>query len=436
MAGGSSEKINHWEVDEQRRFVDQLSEQERCDLFRDLEIEDSVDLLDALAPAQAVEIVKSLPCELNADLIEELPANLANLVLRELPQDDTQEIIEEIENGAKAEILESRLNYAEHTAGAMMRWYALSYEDHITVGEFLADLKKRQSEYNDEDLQYFYTIDKSGRLTGVINSRSVLLAEMDAPLERLKIPNPFSVLDTAPLEELDDIVADKHYLSFPVVSKSGKFLGVVGRDVILDAIADDQAEQFLRSRGIVGGEELRSMSLLSRCVKRLSWLTPNIGLNMFGAVVIAMFQSTLEQVILLAVFLPVISNMSGCSGSQAIAVSIRELTLGLVTPRDVMRVIKKEFLIGLPSGILLGILLGVIAGVWGKNAMLGCVIGAALFLNTIISVVLGGMLPLVLKKLKIDPALASAPVLTMCTDLCGFFLALSFTTLSLDYILT
>lgn len=266
----------------------------------------------------------------------------------------------------------------------------------------------------------------------MINSRSLLLAEESTLLSEIKIHSPYTVLDTTPLEVLDDVIEDKHYLSFPVVDAQQRFLGVVGRDAILDAVTEREADQFLKSKGVVGGEELRSMPLLSRGLKRLSWLAPNIGLNMIGAGVISLFQETLTEVILLAVFLPVVSNMCGCSGSQAIAVSIRELTLGIVTPRDVWQVVRKEILVGMPSGLLLGCLLGLISGIWAQSWIFGAVIGVSLFLNTVVSVIIGGGLPLILKRLKIDPALASSPILTTCTDLCGFFFILSLATMTLE----
>jgi magnesium transporter len=126
--------------------------------------------------------------------------------------------------------------------------------------------------------------------------------------------------------------------------------------------------------------------------------------------------------------------MSGCSGNQAVAVSIRELTLGLIKPKEIFRVLKKELGIGLLNGVTLGLLLGLVAFLWKNNVYLGFVIGGALATNTIVAVSLGGSIPLMLKFFKIDPALASGPILTTVTDMCGFFFALSFATMALKFI--
>ncbi|NNK33873.1 MAG: magnesium transporter, partial [Xanthomonadales bacterium] len=164
---------------------------------------------------------------------------------------------------------------------------------------------------------------------------------------------------------------------------------------------------------------------LLRSRRRLSWLSANIGLNIIAASVIAVYEDTLSAVIALAVFLPIVSDMSGCSGNQAVAVSMRELTLGAAEPRDVARVWGKEVSVGLINGSVLGLLLGLAAWAWKGNPLLGMVVGAALALNTVLAVSIGGTVPLLLKRFGVDPAVASGPLLTTITDMCGFFLVLS-----------
>ena len=170
------------------------------------------------------------------------------------------------------------------------------------------------------------------------------------------------------------------------------------------------------------------MPLLERSWHRLSWLSINIVLNVAAASVIALYQDTIQAAITLAVFLPIISDMSGCSGNQAVAVSLRELTLDLVRPYEVLRVLWQEIGVGIINGTLLGALLGTLAWLWKGNPYLGLVVGGALALNTVLAVALGGAVPLILRHMKKDPALASGPILTTVTDMCGFFLVLSFAT--------
>ena len=167
------------------------------------------------------------------------------------------------------------------------------------------------------------------------------------------------------------------------------------------------------------------MPLAVRARRRLAWLSVNIFLNVIAASVIAVYQETLAQVIALAVFLPIISDMSGCSGNQAVAVSMRELSLGLVRPSELMRVWLKEVSVGLINGLALGLLIAAVAFLWKGNPFLGLVVGTAMMVNTVVAVSLGGTLPLFMRRLGMDPALASGPILTTVTDMCGFFLVLS-----------
>jgi magnesium transporter len=196
--------------------------------------------------------------------------------------------------------------------------------------------------------------------------------------------------------------------------------------VDVEQAAEERSNRnFLKFMGIVGGEELRTMPLRFRSMRRLSWLTVNILLNIIAASIIAFHQDTLTAVISLAVFLPIISDMSGCSGNQAVAVSMRELTLGVVRPSELWRVFRKEAAIGLINGVVLGMLLGTVGWIWQGNVMLGAVVAVALAANTLIAVCFGGLIPLVLRGCGQDPALASGPILTTITDMTGFFLVLT-----------
>jgi magnesium transporter len=211
-------------------------------------------------------------------------------------------------------------------------------------------------------------------------------------------------------------------------------LGAIRRRAVFDAITERADESYLKSQGIVGGDEFRSMPLYVRSGRRLSWLTVKIFLNLASASVIALYEGTLAAAFTLAVFLPIVSDMSGCSGYQAVAVSMRELALDIIKPSDVARVCLKELLLGLVTGVLLGLLLACVAWLWKGNPWLGLVVGTALAANTVVAVVIGGALPLLLKGLRVDPALAAGPVLTTITDTGGFFLVLSLATLALPHL--
>jgi magnesium transporter len=166
------------------------------------------------------------------------------------------------------------------------------------------------------------------------------------------------------------------------------------------------------------------MSWTSRVLRRAPWLVVSLVLSLAAASVIGWYQETLAVAIALAVFLPVISGMGGNSGNQALAVSIRELSLGLVQPQEILWVVLKEISVGLTNGLFLGLAVATICFAWQRNIRLSVVVGAAIALNTLVAACLGGILPLLLKKCRLDPALASGPVLAAVNDLCGFLFAL------------
>jgi len=225
------------------------------------------------------------------------------------------------------------------------------------------------------------------------------------------------------------------FVGLPVVDEDGRLVGIVLRSDIEEAHGERAEEALMRFGGIIGGEELRSMPVLPRAFRRLSWLCVNLAFSLAAAGVILFYKETIEQVIILAFFIPVIGNMSGCSGNQAVAVSIRELTLGLIKPQDFMRVFTKEAQVALVNGVILGVILGVISYIASGNLTLGLVVGGALACNTLVALVLGGLVPLILRAMKADPALAAPLVVTTIADMCGFFLVLATAHLLIDKII-
>lgn len=416
-------KTIDWE--DQRWAVSRLSEDELGVLVGILGSEDAAKLLSHLAEAQAVEILEELESSDAAEILTFLPLEISSDLLRELHEEDAEGILAVIPDEEDRSELERKMAYPEGCAGSLMYGGAVTFPVAATVGEVLGDLGEHAEDYSDRDVQYLYVVEENESLVGVLRLRDLVLSRRVKPVRDLMIPDPFTVKDTMELDELAEIFEQKKFFGLPVVNEKGILLGVLPRDAVKREAAEEQADMFLQASGIVNGEEIRSMPLMERCWKRLAWLGPNIGLNLVAASVIAANEATLREVIALAVFLPIVSDMSGCSGNQAVAVSIRELTLGILRPGDYMRVVLKEGAVGMINGFVLGCVLGSIAALWKGNLMLGLVVASALMLNTILSVLLGGMVPLFLKRMKVDPALASGPILTTCTDMCGFFLVLT-----------
>lgn len=401
-------------------------------------------LLGMLSPETAAELVEEAPSELAVTLIEHLDSAVAAKIMEELHSDTQADIVQEMETESSEALLSAmdyesaegvrRLSqYDPDTAGGLMELEAFSFPVDGTVGGVLRSLIEGDEAFERHRGQHPYIIDKNGKLVGVVSLRNMLRSKRSVQLVDI-MHAPISVMPETSQEELADLFDENPFLGIPVVDDSGILLGVVSRLEFAEAELERAEQQSLSRQQI--GDELRSMPTLLRSRRRLAWLSSNIVLNIIAASVISAYEETIAAVIAIAVFLPMVSDMSGCSGNQAVGVSMRELSLGLTRPVDLFHVLKKELGVGIINGIVLGILIGIVAWVWKDNGYLGLVIGLALTMNTLLAVSIGGTVPLVLKNFGIDPAVASGPLLTTVTDMAGFFLVLSLATLFMPQLLS
>lgn len=430
-AGALASQIDSMSAEQQRFAMSHMSGEMQSALIELLSAVDAAHLLEHLPEAQAVDILEEIPPAAAADIVESLPDDVGVDLLREMSEADTEAVLAELDDRKEAESLRERTEYEWDTAGGLMTQAYAVFDSGLAVGQVISQLGEQAEKYEDMDVQYVYVTGAGGQLLGVLRLRDLVLARRERSVKDVMICDPVSVSSESDYDFLREVFDEKNYIGLPVIDPDGTLVGVVTKQAVEEAIAEHQTEDYLHSSGIVGGEELRSMPMFQRSRRRLAWLGPNIILNLIAASVIARYESTLEAVIALAIFLPIVSDMSGCSGNQAVAVSIRELTMGLIRPNEFLRILWKEGVLGLMNGLVLGIALGTVAGVWQGNAWLGLVIGGALALNTILSVILGGSVPLLLKRFGVDPAIAAGPILTTCTDMCGFFLVLNLASLIL-----
>ena len=422
-------------------FVDELDPREAARAVCELTLEDEAELLRRLSPESAADLIDDVP---EVDAVEALQAvepPVAAAIIDQIPSDHRADLVSAMRKPEANAILQAMdpyladklaelASYDDDTAGGLMITEVLAFRQFSTVNQVLETLRRDVDRLRQLEVQYAYVIDISRRLVGVLRLRDMLLAAGDRQLSEIMIRNPMSIHVDTELPQLEEFFDDHAFLGVPVINDNRQLLGVVTREAVDERTQTNAASDYRRSMGVVQ-EEIRTMPVLKRSRLRLSWLSVNILLNVVAASVIAGFQSTLEQVIALAVFLPIISDMSGCSGTQAVAVTMREISLGLISPGEIFRVWRKEISLGLINGAALGGLLGLVGWLYGGNGWLGVVVGLALATNTCVAVLIGSALPLVLKRRGVDPALASGPILTTVTDMCGFFLVLGLATLML-----
>lgn len=425
-----------------KKHFEQLTSEESVLLVSHLSKEDQVKLVSILSSIEAAHLITEIPEVQAKDILERMPSTDAAAVIGELKSNEQADLIGEFDwENAEAilaempqegiESLRSLIEYPPDTAGGLMITEFLAFDEKMTVRDVSRHLREKSTEYRQYNVQYMY-VTSNAEFYGVLQVRDLLLNKPNELLSNIAIKNALTVNVNAPLEELIVFFDTHDFYGVPVLDETSHLIGIVMRKDIRKEESELVTKELLETQGIVGGEELRTMPFLLRSRRRLSWLSVNILLNIAAASVIAFYQDTLTAAIALAVFLPIISDMSGCSGNQAVAVSLRELSLGVIKPFEMRRVWLQELSVGTVNGIALGSLLGLVAWLWQGSIYLGLVVGLALALNTILAVSIGGTIPLLLKKMKVDPALASGPILTTVTDMFGFLLALSLATAAIS----
>ncbi|MEP5610754.1 MAG: magnesium transporter [Cyclobacteriaceae bacterium] len=412
--------VSHLNRDHQVKLVSLLSSTEAAHLITEIPEVQAKDILERMPSQEAAYVIGELKSNEQADLIGEFNSENAEAILSKMEQ-------EGIEN------LRNLIQYPTDTAGGLMVTEFLAFDKKMTVRDVSRHLREKSEEYRQYNVQYMY-VTSNDQFHGVLQVRDLLLNKPDELLSNISIKDALTVNVDATLDELINFFDTHDFYGVPVLDGARHLIGIVMRKDIRKEESELATKELLETQGIVGGEELRTMPVLLRSKRRLSWLSVNILLNIAAASIIAFYQDTLSAAIALAVFLPIISDMSGCSGNQAVAVSLRELSLGVIKPFEMRRVWFQELAVGIVNGLALGSLLGLAAWLWQGSIHLGLVVGLALGINTIIAVSIGGTIPLLLKKMKVDPALASGPILTTVTDMFGFLLALGLASASITHL--
>jgi len=409
-----------------------LQESERVALFQMLNSSMAANIVERMNENEQVDVVSSLQPDVASGIIGQMDSDDAVDVLGDLPKEKTDAILAAMPR-TRADQTRRLIAYDADSAGGIMATEFVALKETLSVHQALKTLREKYSRLGDERATYVYTVDRKGTLSGVLQLRDLVTRQPAELLKNIKI-NDVTYLDVnTDKYEVAQTFRRHRYLALPVVDNTKRLVGVITGDDVVDLIQEITTEEMMKLQG-VSLDETRTLPVLKMVRRRVSWLSINIFLNIIAASVIAFYTDTLKAVIALAVFLPIISDMSGVSGMQAVAVSIRDLALDRTSPKELGKVLWKEARIGFLNGLILGAEIGLVAYFWKGLPFLGVVVAVSLWLNTILSVCLGSGLPLVLKRFHLDPAIASGPLLTTVTDLMGFLIVLSLATRFLSYL--
>ena len=395
--------------------LEEFDPSEAGKLITSLPIETSVKIFESLRPRAIIEIVEILKDSYVEEIFKQMDTEDVVDVFERSTEDETEEILEILDKSTKLNI-NKRLAYPENSVGRQMSEEVAKISTGLKVKDALKELKALHD--NVEDLIYVYSVDNEGKLTGVISFREIVFADENELIKNVMIQNPISINPSSDQEEAAILIKQYELLALPVVDKSNKLIGQTTVNTALDVIQTEIAEDFSQSFG-AGAEETIFTPIQKSIRLRLPWIAINMGLAFIVSLLISQFEETIASDILLAALMPVVALVGGNSGAQSLAIVIRALARNDVSDARVFEVIGKQTFIGIINGIFVGVLSFLILSFIGLNDY-SLALSIAVFGNIFIGNLFGSSIPLMLKKIGFDPALASNIFLTLITDIAGF----------------
>src|SRR3954465_2680965 len=392
----------------------------------------------------AMEALSELGPEAGAALLRERSADEIMKLTQELPSDDAAALIDYLPEELSAAVLEllqkrpagggvgDLLEYAEQTAGRIMNPKVFALAEDMTAAEAITAL---QGSRDVEVVFYLYVIDARRHLVGVVSLRRLLLVAPDTPLKRIMTTDLMSARADMDQEEVARLVASYNLLAIPVVDEENKLVGVITVDDIIDVIKDEATEDIYRLAGVAGDE--RAFTPAGESLrKRLPWLTVNLATAFLAAFVVGLFERTIDKVVALAGFMPIVAGMGGNAATQTLTVVVRGIALGELSWSNSRKALLKEAVVGIGNGLALGVLAAMVAWMMKGDLVLGAVLALGMVINMFVAATAGTLIPLGLRAAKIDPALASSVFITTLTDVAGFASFLGLATVFLKYLRT
>ncbi|MFC3694236.1 magnesium transporter [Chenggangzhangella methanolivorans] len=412
-----------------REIAGDLHESDVGDLIETLEPDDRPKLVELLGKDFDFTALTEIDETVRVQLLEELAPETVAEGVRELDSDDAVYILEDLDEEDRAKILEQipapervaltrSLDYPEDSAGRRMQTEFVAAPEFWTVGhtiDYVADAENLPDTFYE-----IFVVDPTFKLVGSVPLDRLLRAKRSKLLSEILDDDPRTISATEDQEDAARTFERYNLVSAAVVDDADRLVGVLTVDDIVDVI-EEEADEDLRALGGVTGDEEISDPVFYTARSRIPWLLINLVTAILSASVIGLFEGTIEQMVALAVLMPIVASMGGNAGTQSMTVAVRALATRDIGGHNARRLVRRETLVGLANGVVLAILIALAAGFWFQNPQLGVIIGCAMVTNLVFAGLFGILIPLTLDKLKADPAVASGVFLTTVTDTVGFF---------------
>lgn len=388
-----------------------ISPIEFADIFQGLDIKFQKQVFIEMQQNYAIDMLNDMYSDDAADFLAELSEATKELYLSKMDKDDAQEV-------------KRLLKYPDKTAGAIMTTEYISVSVTDTVGDVMNRLRIEGPDA--ETIYYLFVVDKGLHLVGVVSLRDLIVSPLEQKIEEIMSTRVVSCETDTDQEEVAKIIKKYDFLALPVTVE-GRLVGIVTVDDVMDVLEEETEEDFGEISAVRGSLDA-NISSFAAARKRAPWILILMFLGLITAEVIGQFEETLSTVILLAVFIPLIMDSAGNTGTQALAVVVRGLALGTIDRSGIGRMIKREFGTGILLGIICAVTLFIFVPIIYQSMWLGVIVGVSLFLTLSISTMVGATIPLIINKFKIDPAVASGPFITTINDILGLLIYFSIAT--------
>ncbi len=393
-----------------------IDHKERITLFAALDYDMAAQILSELDPQSEYQLLKELSSFKISKLIEKMPPDEAADILADLSSEKQKDVLNLMKTEDSKEV-QQLLKYDEESAGGLMTTNFLVLKDNLTASRAIEALRQFAKDVQAQ-IVYVYVIDSENKFIGVLSVKKLIIATPNMRLAELVNRNTITVDPGLDQEEVARIVSKYNLLAVPVVDKGRNLLGIITVDDVIDVITEEDTEDIYRMAGI-SHEEIYRQSTFRVVRQRLPWLVATLFGGIIVATLIRNFQTTLQQVIALAFFIPVITGMGGNIGIQSSTITIRGLATGNINLKHIRGVIYREIRQALIMGIVCGLVVGVVAYLFDGNPVLGLVLTVAMFVAILVAALIGVMIPLLFEKINIDPAIASGPFITTANDITG-----------------
>jgi len=398
-------------------LLEQISKSERRALLHLWSGEIDGDILSELDESIREEVIEGLAPDVLADAVRELDTDDVVDILEDLEEPQQELILDALEDADRVAV-EQAMSYPEYSAGRLMQREVVAAPEHWNVGQAIDFL--RECETLPDQFYHVILVDPRMKPKGYVTLGRVLSSRRDKMLRDIQEESFRTIEAHEPEADVAYIFNQYHLISTPVVDESGRLVGVVTIDDAMNVLDEEHEEDMLRLAG-VDDEASLSDTVWEATKGRAVWLFVNLLTAILASGVISAFAETINQMVALAVLMPIVASMGGNAGTQTMTVAVRALATRDLTAQNAMRVIRREAAVGALNGIAFGLLMAVVAGVWFGVPMLAVVMGIAMVFTLVAAAVGGILIPMGLQRFGIDPALASGPFVTTVTDVVGFF---------------